>query len=97
MRHGDVMQFTGFSSKIKNVELTEKDNAYITTMTSDNNVVEDKTITVDITGDAIKEIKVNNSLGFDVPTGITLPFGGVLLLLVGLGVIYIIRRGNGDN
>lgn len=98
MQHGDVMQFTGFSSKIKNVELTEKDNAYITTMTSDNNnVVEDKTITVDITGDTIKEIKVNNSLGFDVPTGITLPVGGILLLLVGIGVIYIIRRGNGDN
>ena len=97
MRHGDVVQFTGFSSKIKNVELTEKDNAYITTMTSGNNVVEDKTITVDITSDEIKEIKVNNSLGFDVPTGITLPFGGILLLLVGIGVIYIIRRGNGDN
>lgn len=97
MQHGDVMQFTGFSSKIKNVELTEKDNAYITTMTSDNNVVEDKTIIVDITGDTIKEINVNNSLGFDVPTGITLPFGGILLLLVGIGVIYIIRRGNGDN
>ena len=97
MRHGDVMQFTGFSSMIKNVELTEKDNAYTTTMTSDNKVVEDKTITVDIAGDAIKEIKVNNSLGFDVPTGITLPFGGILLLLVGIGVIYIIRRGNGDN
>lgn len=90
------MQFTGFSSKIKNVELTEKDNAYITTMTSENNVVESKTITVDITGDAIKEIKVNNSLGFDVPTGITLPVGG-LLLLVGIGVIYIIKRGKGDN
>lgn len=97
MGHGDVMQFTGFSSKIKNVELTEKDNAYVTTMTSDNNVVEDKTITVDITGDEIKEIKVNNSLGFDVPTGITLPFGGILLLLVGIGVIYIIRRGSGEN
>ena len=96
MQHGDVMQFTGFSSKIKNVELTEKDNAYTTTMTSDNNIVEDKTITVDITGDTLKEIKVNNSLGFDVPTGITLPFGGILLLLVGLGVIYVIRRGNGD-
>ena len=96
MRHGDVMQFTGFSSMIKNVELTEKDNAYTTTMTSDNKVVEDKTITVDVTGDTIKEIKVNNSLGFDVPTGITLPVGG-LLLLVGIGVIYIIRRGNGDN
>lgn len=97
MRHGDVMQFTGFSSKIKNVEVTEKDNAYVTTMTSDNNVVDGKTITVDITGDAIKEIKVNNSLGFDVPTGITLPVGG-LLLLVGIGVIYIIKksRGNGD-
>lgn len=96
MRHGDVMQFTGFSSMIKNVELTEKDNAYTTTMTSDNKVVEDKTITVDIAGDAIKEIKVNNSLGFDVPTGITLPVGG-LLLLVGIGVIYIIKRGKGDN
>lgn len=97
MGHGDVLQFTGFSSKIKNVELTEKDNAYITTMTSGNNVVDGKTITVDITGDEIKEIKVNNSLGFDVPTGITLPLGGILLLLVGIGVIYIIRRGNGDN
>ena len=96
MRHGDVMQFTGFSSMLKNVELTEKDNAYTTTMTSDNKVVEDKTITVDIAGDAIKEIKVNNSLGFDVPTGITLPVGG-LLLLVGIGVIYIIKRGKGDN
>lgn len=96
MRHGDVMQFTGFSSKIKNVEVTEKDNAYVTTMTSDNNVVDGKTITVDITGDTLKEIKVNNSLGFDVPTGITLPVGG-LLLLVGIGVIYVIRRGNGDN
>ena len=89
------MQFTGFSSKIKNAELTEKDNAYTTTITSDNNVVEDKTITVDITGDTIKEIKVNNSLGFDVPTGITLPVGG-LLLLVCIGVIYIIKRGKGD-
>lgn len=95
MQHGDVMQFTGFSSKIKNVELTEKDSVYITTMTSGNNVVDSKTITVDITGDEIKEIKVNNSLGFDVPTGITLPVGG-LLLLVGIGVIYIIKRGKGD-
>ena len=97
MRHGDVMQFTGFSSNIKNVELTEKDNVYITIMASGNNIVEDKTITVDITGDTLKEIKVNNSLGFDVPTGITLPFGGILLLLVGLGVIYVIRKGDGDN
>lgn len=97
MRHGDVMQLSGFSSNIKNVELTEKDNAYITTMTSGNNVVDGKTITVDITGDEIKEIKVNNSLGFDVPTGITLPVCGILLLLVGIGVIYIIRRGDGDN
>ena len=97
MKHGDIIQFSGFSSAIKSVELTEKENLYTTTMTADNNVVEDKTITVDITGDTIKEIKVNNSLGFDVPTGITLPFGGILLLLVGIGVIYIIRRGNGDN
>lgn len=96
MGHGDVMQFTGFSSKIKNVELTEKDNAYVTTMTSGNSVVEGKTITVDITSDEIKEIKVNNSLGFDVPTGITLPAGGLLLLL-GIGIIYIIKKGKGDN
>lgn len=78
--------------KLSIIKPIEKERLpYITTMTSGNNVVEGKTITVDITGDEIKEIKVNNSLGFDVPTGITLPVGG-LLLLVGIGVIYIIRR-----
>ena len=92
MKHGDIIQFSGFSSTIKSVELTEKENSYVTTMAADNNVVEDKTITVDITGDAIKEIKVHNSLGFDVPTGISLPLGG-LLLFVGLGVIYIVKKG----
>lgn len=96
MGHGDVMQLSGFDTKIKTIEVTEEDNAYVTTMTSGNNVIEGKTITVDITGDEIKEIKVNNSLGFDVPTGITLPAGGLLLLL-GIGVIYIIKKGKGDN
>ena len=45
--------------------------------------------------DTIKEIKVHNSLGFDVPTGISLPFGG-LLVLVGLGVIYMLRGNEGE-
>lgn len=95
MKHGDIVQFSGFNTPIKSVELTEKENLYTTTMTADNNVVEDKTITVDISGDTIKEIKVHNSLGFDVPTGISLPFGG-LLLLVGVGIIFVIRKGRGE-
>ena len=81
------MQLSGFTTKIKTIELTEEDNNYSTkAMVVGETPVDSKTITVNIE-DADKHIQFTNNLGFAVPTGITLPIGGAFLLIVGLGII----------
>ena len=97
MQHGDIIQLSGFDTKINTIEVTEEDNTYDTSVqVLDEEKNTGKSITVNVE-DSDKYIQFTNNLGFDVPTGITLPVGGILLLLVGIEVIYIIRRGNGDN
>ena len=87
MQHGDIMQLSGFDTKIKTIELTEEDNNYSTkVMAVGETPVDSKTITVNVE-DSDKHIQFTNNLGFAVPTGISLPIGGVFLLIVGLGII----------
>ena len=97
MQHGDIIQLSGFDTKIKTIEVTEEDNTYDTivqVLGEESNT--GKSITVNVEN-SDKHIQFINNLGFTVPTGVSLPIGGILLLLVGIGVIYIIRRGNWDN
>lgn len=93
MQHGDIMQLSGFDTKIKTIELTEEDNNYSTkVMVVGETPVDSKTITVNVE-DSDKHIQFTNNLGFAVPTGITLPIGGAFLLIVGLGIIITRNKG----
>lgn len=92
MQHGDIIQLSGFDTKINTIEVTEEDNIYDTSVqVLDGEKNTGKSITVNVE-DSDKYIQFTNNLGFTVPTGISLPFGG-LLVLVGLGVIYIVKKG----
>lgn len=92
MKHGDVMQLSNFESKIKNVEITEVDNEYETTVQEvGKDAVNGKTITVDIENDD-KQVNFTNNLGINIPTGIALPLGGIVLLAVGAVIIVLNKK-----
>ena len=87
MQHGDIIQLSGFDTKIKTIEVTEEDNTYDTivqVLGEESNT--GKSITVNVEN-SDKHIQFINNLGFTVPTGVSLPIGGVFLLIVGFGVI----------
>ena len=96
MKHGDVMQLSNFEEKIKSSEITEADNEYDTTVqVVGEQPTKSKTITLDVEN-ADKQVNFTNNLGIDIPTGIALPLGGVVLLTVGVLIIIINKKKRED-
>lgn len=92
MKHGDVMQLSNFEEKIKSAEITEADNEYETTVQEvGKDAVNSKTITVDVEN-SDKQINFTNNLGINIPTGIALPLGGVVILAVGVVIIVLNKK-----
>ena len=94
MQHGDIIQLSGFDTKINTIEVTEEDNTYDTSVqVLDEEKNTGKSITVNVE-DSDKYIQFTNNLGFTVPTGIGLPTGGIFLLIVGFAIIIRNKRTN---
>ena len=92
MKHGDVMQLSNFEEKIKSVEITEADNEYETTVQEvGKDTVNSKTIMVDVEN-ADKQVNFTNNLGINIPTGIALPLGGIVLFAVGVVIIVLNKK-----
>lgn len=92
LKHGDTVKLFGFDKVIKNVTITEEDNDYQTKVSHDSEQpVDGKSVTVDIEN-ANANIRYINSKSLIVPTGISLPVGGVLFIIVGIGIILIAKK-----
>lgn len=92
LKHGDTVKLFGFDKVIKNVTITEEDNDYQTKVSHDSEqLVDGKSVTVDIEN-ANANIQYINSKSLIVPTGISLPVGGALFIIVGIGIIFIAKK-----
>lgn len=92
LQHGDTVKLFGFDKVIKNVTITEEDNDYQTKVAHDSEQpVDGKSVTVDIEN-ANANIQYTNSKSLIVPTGINLPVGGALFIIVGIGIIFISKK-----
>lgn len=92
LQHGDTVKLFGFDKVIKNVTITEEDNDYKTKVSHDSEQpVDGKSVTVDIEN-ANANIRYINSKSLIVPTGISLPVGGALFIIVGIGIILIAKK-----
>lgn len=92
MQHGDTVKLFGFDTIIKSVTITEEDNDYQTKVAHDSEQpVDGKSVTVDIE-DANANIRYINSKSLIVPTGISLPVGGALFVIIGIGIIFIAKK-----
>lgn len=92
LKHGDTVKLFGFDKVIKNITITEEDNDYQTKVAYDSEQpVDGKSVTVDIEN-ANANIRYTNSKSLIVPTGINLPVGGVLFIVVGIGIIFISKK-----
>lgn len=92
LKHGDTVKLFGFDKVIKNVTITEEDNDYQTKVSHDNEQpVDGKSVTVNIEN-ANANIRYINSKSLIVPTGISLPVGGALFIIVGIGIILIAKK-----
>lgn len=92
LKHGDTVKLFGFDKVIKNVTITEEDNDYQTKVSHDSEQpVDGKSVTVDIEN-TNASIRYTNSKSLIVPTGISLPVGGALFIVVGIGIIFIAKK-----
>lgn len=92
LQHGDTVKLFGFDKVIKNVTITEEDNDYQTKVSHDSEQpVDGKSVTVDIEN-ANASIRYINSKSLIVPTGINLPVGGALFIIVGIGIVFISKK-----
>ena len=92
LQHGDTVKLFGFDKVIKNITITEEDNDYQTKVSHDSEQpVDGKSVTVDIEN-ANANIRYTNSKSLIVPTGISLPIGGALFIIVGIGIILIAKK-----
>lgn len=92
LKHGDTVKLFGFDKVIKNVTITEEDNDYKTKVSHDSEQpVDGKSVTVNIEN-ANANIQYTNSKSLIVPTGISLPVGGALFIIVGIGIILIAKK-----
>ena len=92
MKHGDVMQLSNFEEKIKSVEITEADNEYDTTVqVVGEQPTKSKTATLDVEN-ADKQVNFTNNLGINIPTGIALPLGGVVILAIGAVIVVLNKK-----
>ena len=96
MKHGDIMQLSNFEEKIKRAEITEADNEYDTTVQEvGKDAVNSKIITVDVEN-SDKQVNFTNNLGINIPTGIALPLGGVVILAIGVLIIITNKKKRED-
>ena len=92
LKHGDAVKLFGFDKVIKNVTITEEDNDYQTKVSHDSEQpVDGKSVTVDIEN-VNANIRYINSKSLIVPTGISLPVGGALFIIVGIGIVFISKK-----
>lgn len=92
LQHGDTVKLFGFDKVVKNITITEEDNDYQTKVSHDSEQpVDGKSVTVDIEN-ANANIRYINSKSLIVPTGISLPVGGALFIIVGIGIVFISKK-----
>lgn len=92
LQHGDTVKLFGFDKVIKNITITEEDNDYQTKISHDSEQpVDGKSVTVDIEN-TNASIRYTNSKSLIVPTGINLPVGGALFVIIGIGIIFISKK-----
>lgn len=92
LQHGDTVKLFGFDKIIKNVTITEEDNDYQTKVAHDSEQpVDGKSVTVNIEN-TNANIRCINSKSLIVPTGISLPVGGALFVIIGIGIILIAKK-----
>ena len=97
LQHGDTVKLFGFEDMILTATITEADNDYQTKMAvNDGQPIDSRETTVNI-GDTVNSIysayiQYTNSKSLIVPTGISLPVGGALFIIVGIGIIFISKK-----
>ena len=97
LQHGDTVKLFGFEDFIQTATITEADNDYQTKVAVNSGQPTDgreATVTIDGNGSGIYSgyIQYTNSKSLIVPTGISLPVGGALFIIVGIGIIFISKR-----
>ena len=97
LQHGDTVKLFGFEDFIQTATITEADNDYQTKVAVNSGQPTDgreATVTIDGNGSGIYSgyIRYTNSKSLIVPTGINLPVGGALFIIVGIGIIFISKR-----
>lgn len=95
LQHGDTIKLFGFEDIITTATITEADNDYQTKVAVNNGQSTDgREATVNIIENGIYSgyIQYTNSKSLIVPTGISLPVGGALFIIVGIGIIFISKK-----
>ena len=97
LQHGDTVKLFGFEDFIQTATITEADNDYQTKVAVNSGQSTDgreATVTIDGNGSNIYSgyIRYINSKSLIVPTGISLPVGGALFIIVGIGIVFISKR-----
>lgn len=97
LQHGDTVKLFGFEDFIQTATITEADNDYQTKVAVNSGQSTDgreATVTIDGNGSDIYSgyIRYINSKSLIVPTGISLPVGGALFIIVGIGIVFISKR-----
>lgn len=97
LQHGDTVKLFGFEDFIQTATITEADNDYQTKVAVNSGQPTDgreATVTIDGNGSGIYSgyIRYTNSKSLIVPTGISLPVGGALFIIVGIGIIFISKK-----
>lgn len=95
LQHGDTAKLFGFEDIITTATVTEANNDYQTKVAINNGQsTNDREATVNIIENGIYSgyIQYTNSKSLIVPTGISLPVGGALFVIIGIGIIFISKR-----
>ena len=95
LQHGDTIKLFGFEDIITTATVTEANNDYQTKVAVNNGQSTDgREATVNIIENGIYSgyIQYTNSKSLIVPTGISLPVGGALFIIVGIGIIFISKK-----
>lgn len=95
LQHGDTVKLFGFEDIITTATVTEADNDYQTKVAVNNGQSTDgREVTVNISENGVYSayIQYTNSKSLIVPTGISLPVGGALFIIIGIGIIFISKK-----
>ena len=95
LQHGDTAKLFGFEDIITTATVTEANNDYQTKVAVNNGQLTDgREATVNIIENGIYSgyIRYINSKSLIIPTGISLPVGGALFIIVGIGIILIAKK-----